>query len=267
MFRMPYRNFLVFYSFLFLITLASCNQTPGYTILGQLSDTNGNPMAAKEIVLGRFINFTGQFHSFSVPYEAGNPHSSITDEEGKFQIFAERTGFYLLLYESEIDEVGINALTDKNGNVVTIELSETKGANVGTVFVSKYPNLPKQYLPDFLDTVSIGMTFEDFESQHNNLIRSHFTDDHNFFELADVETGVSKVVYGFDVITNQLEILEISYSDENAAFTFGETIFGIPNYQSPSSNGKSVINWYFNYGNGQIAVEANGSSLIYQVLN
>ena len=82
-----------------------------------------------------------------------------------FQIYAERTGSYLLLYESEIDDIGIHALTDSRGNVVYFELSETVGANVGKVFVDSYPNLPNEYLPDFLNNVSLGMTFEDLETQ------------------------------------------------------------------------------------------------------
>lgn len=267
MFRIPFRYFLLFYSLLFIITLASCNQAPGYTVVGQLLDTDGKPMEAKEIIIGRYdFNFLGQFHSFSIPYEAGNPYSSTTDEEGKFQIFAEKSGTYLLLMESEIEEADLHALTDNYGNVVAIELSETEGANVGTVFVSKYPNLPKTYLPDFLKSISFGMAFEDLESQYTNLINTNSTKDHQHFEIGDAEAGVSKVVFGFDNINNHLEKLEIWYIDEDGAFTFGETTFSIPNHQGPSSNGKSVIYWYFNYGNEQIVVEANGNKLIYQIL-
>ena len=266
MFRVPVRNMQLIFSFLLTTTLASCNQVPGYTVVGQLSDPDGNPLERKEIMLGRYINFADQFHSFSVPYKAGYPYASTTDDDGEFQIFAETSGYYLLLYQSEKVDVGLQALTDKKGHIVILELSETQGADVGRVFLANYQRLPKRYLPDFLDDVSLGMASEDLESQQTGLIKTDTTGDHDLFETAHAENGVDKVVYAFEKSNRQLDKLEIWYTDENGAFTFGETNFGIPNYQGLSSNDKSVIHWYFNHGNERVDVIANGSRLTYQIL-
>lgn len=245
---------------------AACNTTPGLIVNGRLIDKEGEPVVSEQVMLGRYRNAFDQYHAFSIPSIGGIPFESMTDENGAFQIRAARAGEYLLLYKERTDgEEAIHTLTDKNGQVIVVELSETKGTRVDPITLFTYPDLPKKYLPGFLLGVFLGTSVDEFESQKSNLEQATSTKDHYYYDELEPAQGVDKIVYGFDAETNRLDELEIQYTEDTSAYNFGEETFGIPNYQGASVNDASVIYWRFVFENSQVVVTASKGKLKFRL--
>lgn len=262
----PHKLALAVCSCLLMVVLTACDTTPGLVIIGRLIDKEGKPIVSEQVMLGHYRNVFDQLHAFSIPSIGGIPFESTTDEQGMFQIQSADSGQYVLLYRERIDgEESLHALTDKYGHVLYLDLSETKGASVGTITILTYPDLPKKYLPDFLSGIFLGMSLDKARAQEPNLEQAVPTKDHIMFNETKPTQGVEKIEYGFDTETNRLEKLEIWYTGDTSAYRFGEETFGIPNYQSASVNDGTVINWRFDHGNNQVVVTASRGKLEFSI--
>jgi hypothetical protein len=264
--NIPYKFTLAVYSCFLFVVLAACDTTPGLTVSGRLVNKEGQPVTSIKVMLGRYRNTFDQYHAFSIPSIGGVPFEGTTDKNGVFQIQSADAGEYLLLYKERTDgEETIHALTNKKGEVIIVELSETKGAAVGTITLLTYPKLPNRYLPDFLAGTFLSMSFDDFEQQIPNPEQTILTEDHIYYDATKQIQGVDKITFSFDTQTNRLDELDIWYTEDTSAYNFGEETFGIPNYQGASVDEGSIIYWHFDFGKSQVVVTASKGMLKFRL--
>ena len=264
--NIPHKFALAICSCFLIVTLAACDTTPGLTVSGRLINKEGEQVESVKVMLGRYRNAFDLYHAFSIPSIGGVPFESITDKNGVFQIQSADAGEYLLLYKERTDGgETVHALTDKNGKVIIVELSDTKGARVGNITLLTYPNLPEKYLPDFLSGTFLGMSFDDFKAQKPNPEQTTLTEDHIYYDETEQVQGVDKIVFGFDTETNRLDELEIWYTEDTSAYNYCEETFGIPNYQGDSVDDGSVIYWRFDFGNSQVVITASKGMLEFRL--